>query len=419
MITPVLVRADSALPIRIVAWAIALVMLGLTAIIGAQQERPAAIPVDLMVPFAPRPVSAEGQRHLLYELHITNFGGADVTLKRIEVLSATTETVLGTYVGDSLAGVLSRPGTAGLPPKDLIAGGLRAVAFLDVVAPVASALPRVLRHRVTFRPITPPNALLQSVVEGAVVAVVNDSPAMLGPPVRGRGWLASHGLSNASSHRRTLLAIDGSARIAQRFAIDWTQIGSDGQVFRGDPAKNVNWTPYGAAVLAVADGRVVELQDGIPENDPTSSTKAVPITLTTVGGNYLILEIGRGRYAFYAHLQPGSFSVRRGARVRRGQVLASLGNSGQSDAPHLHLHIMDAPSPLAAEGLPLVFDAFDLDGHVPSLRVLTDGTGWKQSGPPSHRHGEMPIENAIVSFPEEVVGRAGARPSRGEALRVP
>src|SRR5262249_28383846 len=179
--------------------------------------------------------------------------------------------------------------------------------------------------------------------------------------------------------RRTLLAIDGRARIAQRFAIDWTRIGPDGQVFRGDPARNQNWTPYGADVLAVADGRVVEVQDGIAENDPTAATKAVPITLKTVGGNYVLLDVG-GAYVFYAHLQPGSLTVRPGALVRRGQVIAKLGNSGQSDAPHLHLHVVDAPSPLVAEGLPLVFDGFELEGHVPSLKVLADGTGWKPSG---------------------------------------
>ncbi len=170
-------------------------------------------------------------------------------------------------------------------------------------------------------------------------------------------------------------------------------------VFHGDPSKNANWAPYGADVLAVADGRVVKIVDGVPENDPTSDTKAVPITLETVAGNYLILELGDGRYALYAHLQPGSFAVKQGARVRRGQTLAKLGNSGQSDAPHLHLHIMDEPSPLAAEGLPLVLSSFELQGHVASLHVLTDGTGWKPSAPSSTRTGEMPIENAVVRFP--------------------
>jgi len=381
----------------IAAFSTILVFFAISGPLSGQQERPAAIPVDLSVSFAPRPVSAEGQRHLLYELHITNFGRADLTLERLDVLDVTTN-IVATYEGNALQGILARPGVSA-PDLRIIGGGLRAVAFLDVVAPATATLPRRLRHRLTFVPITPPAGPKQSIIEGGAVSVVKEPPVTLDPPVRGGGWVASHALSNGSSHRRTLLAIDGRARIAQRFAIDWTRIGPDGQVFRGDPSRNQNWTPYGAEVLAVADGRVVEVQDGIAENDPTTPTKAVPITLKTVGGNYVILDIG-GAYVFYAHLQPGSLTVRPGVRVRRGQVIAKLGNSGQSDAPHLHLHVVDAPSPLAAEGLPLVFGTFNLEGHVPSLKVLTDGTGWKPSGPASpHRH-EMPVENAVVSFSE-------------------
>jgi hypothetical protein len=380
---------------RLLSATTALVLIGIQIPLTAQQERPAAIPVDLVVPFAPRPVPAEGQRHLVYELHVTNFGRTDLTLERIEVLDET-GTVIAKYDGQALTGILARPGVS-VTDARVIGGGLRAVAFLDAVAPIGSTTPRALRHRVTFRPVTPPAGPLQSIVESSSVAVINKPPVTLDPPVRGGWWLASHALSNGSSHRRTLLAVDGRAQIAQRFAIDWTRIAPDGQVFHGDPARNENWAPYGADVLAVADGRVVAVQDGIPENDPTASTKAVPITLKTVGGNYVILDIG-GVYVFYAHLRPGSFTVKPATLVRRGQVLAKLGNSGQSDAPHLHLHVVDAPSPLAAEGLPLVFETFDLEGHVSSLRVLTDGTGWKPSDPPSQRRYEMPVENAVVSF---------------------
>jgi murein DD-endopeptidase len=364
-----------------------------------QELHPAAIPVDLRVTFAPHPVVAEGKRHIVYELHLSNYGRTDLAVRRLEVLDAASGAVLSAYEGEELLGIISRPGTPGLADRRTIGPGLQAVAFVDVIGAASSPAPRSILNRVTFDAIVPPNGPLQSIVVGPVVSVDPTTPVALGPPLEGSGWLASHGLSNFSSHRRTLLAIDGSARTAQRFAIDWTRIGPDGQVFRGDPAKNENWTPYGAPVLAVGNGRVVEIQDGIPENDPTSDTKAVPITLKTVGGNYLILDLGGNRYAFYAHLKPGSFLVRKGVKVKRGQRIAQLGNSGQSDAPHLHLHIMDAPSPLAAEGLPLVFDSFELLGHIPSLTVLTNGTGWKASAPASLLKNEMPIENAVVAFP--------------------
>src|SRR4051794_39339030 len=70
------------------------------------------------------------------------------------------------------------------------------------------------------------------------------------------------------------------------------------------------------------------------------------------GGNHVILSLRNGHYAFYAHLQPGSIRVKPGDRVRRGQVLGLLGNSGNSNATHLHFHIMNGDSWFASEGLP-------------------------------------------------------------------
>jgi murein DD-endopeptidase MepM/ murein hydrolase activator NlpD len=207
-------------------------------------------------------------------------------------------------------------------------------------------------------------------------------------------------MSNTSLHRRTLVVVDGKARIAQRFATDWTRVGADGLAFRGDPAKNANWSAYGAEVLAVADATVADVKDGVPENDPTSEKKAVPIDLETVGGNYVILDLGGGRFAFYAHLRPGSIRVRVGDRVRRGQVLALLGNSGNSDAPHLHFHVTDGVSPLGAEGVPYVFESFYMEGVLPSKKLLVEG-GWRPQ--PAHatdiRRLEIPVENAVVRFP--------------------
>ena len=85
--------------------------------------------------------------------------------------------------------------------------------------------------------------------------------------------------------------------------------------------------------------------------------------------------------------------------MRRGQVLGLLGNSGNSDAPHLHFHISDANSPLGAEGVPYVFEAFDVQGPVKSFEVLASGEGWKPQAGVDSRQAEIPVENAVVRFP--------------------
>jgi murein DD-endopeptidase MepM/ murein hydrolase activator NlpD len=125
---------------------------------------------------------------------------------------------------------------------------------------------------------------------------------------------------------------------------------------------------------------------------------AVPITLETVGGNHVILDVGGGYYAFYAHLVPGSVKVKVGDRVKKGQQVGLLGNSGNSTAPHLHFHMGDKNSPLGSEGLPFLFDKFDLldwpkSGFGEMLK------GWKPSAAPVGHRKEVILENMIVRFP--------------------
>jgi murein DD-endopeptidase MepM/ murein hydrolase activator NlpD len=117
--------------------------------------------------------------------------------------------------------------------------------------------------------------------------------------------------------------------------------------------------------------------------------------METVGGNYVIIDLGGGRYAFYAHIVPGSIKVRKGDRVRPGQELGLLGNSGNSDAPHLHFHLGDAPSPLGTEGLPFLIDSYEKLGVASGNFLLPFST----TGPPDPRKAELPLQNHVVRFP--------------------
>jgi murein DD-endopeptidase MepM/ murein hydrolase activator NlpD len=210
---------------------------------------------------------------------------------------------------------------------------------------------------------------------------------VLSAPLRGDNWQAANGPSNASGHRRSIIPIDGRARIAQRFAIDWVRINPDGQAtYTGDPLDNKNYRAYGSEALAVADGTIVATKDGIPQNIPGENSRAVPITLETVGGNHVVLDIGHGRYAFYAHLQPGSLKVKLGDHVKRGQVLGLVGNSGNSTEPHLHFHVGDSISPLGSEGIPYALDSFD-------AKAKSDGAATK------HKQ-EIPLEDEVLTFAE-------------------
>jgi murein DD-endopeptidase len=109
--------------------------------------------------------------------------------------------------------------------------------------------------------------------------------------------------------------------------------------------------------------------------------------------------LGNGRFAFYEHLQPGSIRVRIGDRVRSGQVLGLLGNSGSSSlGPHLHFHISDINSPLGAEGFPYVFRSFEVLGAV---ETIARDTKWVPQPNPEvkRRRMEMPLANTVLRFP--------------------
>ena len=208
---------------------------------------------------------------------------------------------------------------------------------------------------------------------------------MLGPPLRGENWIAANGPSNTSIHRRALIPLNGNVRIAQRFAIDWVQMGPNGRTFDGDEKDNKTHKAYGSEILSVADGVVAAVKDGIPENVPGPTSRAVPITPETIGGNHVILDIGGGHFAFYAHMQPGSLRVKVGDRVRRGQVIGLVGNSGNSTEPHLHFHVTDGNSPLESEGLPYLLESFE---------VQTAPNVWEA------RQNQLPLQNVRVRFPE-------------------
>ena len=355
----------------------------------APVEKPFTSPIDVVVPLAPTAFQADGKSHLAYELHITNFSGQSIALASVEVLSESGvtnswSTLSRVDVSDLVANVYS-PGNRQATGMDklTIGGDQMAVVYMWVTLDSPAKVPTALEHRVAVKVGKYPDAIT---VQCAHVAVDRDV-AVISAPLRGDNWVAGNGPANSSGHRRALIPIDGHAQIAQRFAIDWVRMNPDGNTFIEDEKNNKNYRAYGSDALAVADGVVTEVKDGIPENIPGKNSRAVSITLETIGGNHVILDIGHGRYATYAHLQPGSLKVKLGDHVKRGQVLGLVGNSGNSTEPHLHFHLTNGNSPLGSEGIPYALESFDAKS--------------KQDAPLSKHHMEIPTENEIVTFAEK------------------
>lgn len=150
----------------------------------------------------------------------------------------------------------------------------------------------------------------------------------------------------------------------QRRAADLSKVDASGKTHKGDGKRNEDYFVYGQDVLAVADGVVTMVVDGIPDNDPGSRDREF------VPGNTIIMKHRDDLFSAYGHLQPGKQRVRVGDEIKRGDVLGIAGNSGNSSEPHLHFQLQDAPRFEASWGVEAIFS---------NVNVVRDGKASKMA----------------------------------------
>lgn len=346
-------------------------------------ESPLPLQIEARVPFAATVFPSAGHEYVVYELYLTNFSGGVQNLRRIEVLDAekTAAKPVATFEGKQLGEILER-GAVRLPSdrSDLhqMNIGTTVVAYMWVPFDSAAHVPPRLQHRVVTD---------DSSLEGAVVGTHRSELHVLAPPMHGAGWTLSDGPSNVpeNHHRRGIFALNGQVTISRRFAADW-MLQKDGKDASGDPLDRTSYYSYGQTVYAVDDATVVIARDGQPDNVPRWRDEfhtAVPITMDTLGGNRVALDLGGGQYAWYFHLQPGSVRVKVGDHVRRGQPMAKIGCSGDARAPHLHFEVTTSAAVLGGEGVPYVIDRY---------RVWNHDNAWET------RSKELPLDGMRVDF---------------------
>lgn len=184
--------------------------------------------------------------------------------------------------------------------------------------------------------------------------------------------------------------------------MDYEQLDFEDRIYNGPRNDNESYVIYGEEALAVADGTVVRVIDGITENVPGEYPEG--ITIEEADGNAVILDLGGDNYALYAHFQPGSIRVQEGNRVERGDVLGLVENSGNSVAPHLHFHVMSRPLSLASNGLPYAIDSYMILGETPGTAAFDQAESGGQPldvdrfDPPVESNGTLPLDQVVVSF---------------------
>lgn len=328
-------------------------------------------PVVASVSAAPLPYPAtDGNWHLAYELTLTNALSQTAHLEAVEVLGDG-ETLLR-LEGDELDAWIRTFG-GGNGVRDL-KGGESAFVWLDVVVAGEDDVPALLEHRLDleFAEEIPPLVTSRMTETVAAVGVQTTEPVVIGPPLTGDRWLNANGCCALTAHRGAISPINGQFHAPERFAIDFVRLTEDARLFTGALDELASYEFYGADVIAVADGPIVGVLDGLAEQLPGSAPTGLEIT--EYGGNHVVQDIGNGHYAFYAHLQ-SPLTVEIGQDLKRGDVIGQLGNTGNSDAPHLHFHVMDSPLPLASNGLPFVFDDFEVAGTISASALDAVQTG--------------------------------------------
>jgi murein DD-endopeptidase MepM/ murein hydrolase activator NlpD len=354
---------------------------------------------DVMVPQAPIPVVTEGHVALIYELHLTNFATEPLLVQKLRVINPDNGKAIASFEGSDLANRFVLVGGSVLRdsklPNPTIRPGERAILFVEFGVDIGS-VPKRFQHEITYAT-TGDN---QSVaLQSPIVSVNSIEPVVLGPPFRNGIWAAVHAPSWPRGHRRTTYTLSGQVHIPGRYAVDWMGLDEEGRTTHGDPDRPGDAIGYGASVLAGAEAEVASVRDGVPESSSISNNPKH--TLGYGAGNYVALNLGSGRYAFYEHLQTGSIRVRVGQHVHLGQVIGALGFSGDTTGPHLHVHVADGADPLEAEGLPFVLDHYTEIGRYDNIADLGRNE-WKPlpTNVTPHSKADWPGSNIVVRFEE-------------------
>ncbi|MBF8435485.1 M23 family metallopeptidase [Halanaerobiaceae bacterium Z-7014] len=153
--------------------------------------------------------------------------------------------------------------------------------------------------------------------------------------------------------------------INQRYAYDFVVVDSKNRSYKNNGDNLEDYYCYGKNVLSPADGEVIKVKDGIRDY-PNPGNMMLDFLAKDFRGNFVMIKHNDQEYSFMAHFIPGSFKVKEGDIVKRGQIIGKCGNSGHSTEPHLHFHFQDHPNFYLGRGIPIKFKDLKIDGEAKS-----------------------------------------------------
>lgn len=386
---------------------------------------------DAFTPLTIAPISrptfsfpgSDDKYHLAFDMQVSNSTAQPATLDAVDVVDAQDpKKILASFSGNQLVDPACSYGNCNrlrvlpaAPAPDLtIAPSTSRSLLIDFKQDNLSDFPKAVMLRLHGTGVTHPGTTDASPFDtlGAPFNISAGMPRIIASPLRGNNWVAFNGCCDPGwAHRDAILPLNMKLNNSQRFAIDWMRTDDQGNFYTGDKTKNESYVDYGSPVYAVADGTIVSTLDNVESNVPGTLPASVPelaakLTVDNVDGNHVIMDLGDGVYAMYAHFIQGSLTVKPGDKVKKGQQIAKLGNTGNANAPHLHFQLMSGPSLFEADGLPYVLEGFSYQGQVNAAQVWSSDNYISGSffGPdmlpaPQLKANQLPLLLAVVTFP--------------------
>jgi Peptidase family M23 len=361
----------------------------------SQQMTPLLLTVhDAPVPFK----GSDGLVHLVYEVWLANISSGEADIQDVEVIGdgAVLQKLDVTSISHCLQPAGLRESSA------VLTRGTQSILFLNVILPNGTQIPKQLLHRIKAHySAAPPGQ--QEIVESGGATTPDPQPVVqISAPLRGDGYISADSCCDSTRHMRAAMPINGRVYVAQRYAVDWEQLDAGNRIYSGPREKLESYTIFGKPVYAVADGVVAVVVTGLPEQTP--GKYPTNISIEQADGNAIIEDIGGHHFACYAHMQSASIRLHQGDRVKRGQIIGLVGNSGNSVAPHLHFHVMSSELSLASNGLPYQIDEFKITGATPGTKAFDEAEEKGEPvtvtpfSPPQLVKDSLPLDQLIVSL---------------------
>lgn len=141
--------------------------------------------------------------------------------------------------------------------------------------------------------------------------------------------------------------------ISQRYAYDF-EIRKENLPYHNDYKNKENFYSYNKEIIAPLDGWIVDIENIY---DDTKILEGRPIVCDAKDprGNYIIIKHLNNEYSLIDHIKKDSFKVQIGDIVKEGQIIAKVGNSGNTEGPHIHFQVQDSEDFYSCNGIPITF----------------------------------------------------------------